>query len=104
MNRHNKPSKPCKLALASKRLLDQLRERLRYMRYSLRTEQAYVHWVTVFVGWHGLRAPRQMDTAEVERCLARLASERRRYGDVSGRSGVLRSPSSARMRMSLRRL
>ena len=31
--------------LQSPRLLDQVRERVRYLRYSLRTEQAYVHWV-----------------------------------------------------------
>jgi len=43
MDRHNNASKPCKPRLVSKRLLDQLRERLRYMHYSLRTEQAYVH-------------------------------------------------------------
>ena len=31
------PTKPPKL-------LDQLREAIRYRHYSLRTEQAYVHW------------------------------------------------------------
>ena len=31
--------------LQSPRLLDQVRERIRYLHYSLRTEQAYVHWV-----------------------------------------------------------
>src|SRR5947208_2033918 len=30
--------------LRSTRLLDQLRERIRYCHYSLRTEQAYVYW------------------------------------------------------------
>ena len=104
VNRHNKPPKPCKPALAFKRLLDQLRERSRHMHYSLRTEQAYVHWVTAFVRWHGLRHPREMGSAAGERYLSHLVSERRRYAGVSGRSGVLRSPSSARMRMSLRRL
>ena len=37
------------------RLLDQVRERIRYKHYSLRTEQAYVQWVRAFVKWHGLR-------------------------------------------------
>ncbi|EPU0874018.1 phage integrase N-terminal SAM-like domain-containing protein, partial [Escherichia coli] len=31
--------------LRSVKVLDQLRERIRYLHYSLRTEQAYVHWV-----------------------------------------------------------
>jgi hypothetical protein len=35
-------------ALRSVRLLDQLRERIRYFQYSLRTEQSYVYWV--FIG------------------------------------------------------
>lgn len=37
----------------SLRLLDQLREVLRYKHYSLRTEQAYLYWVRFFVRWHG---------------------------------------------------
>ena len=33
----------------SQRLLDQVREVLRYRHYSLKTEQAYLHWVRSFV-------------------------------------------------------
>ena len=33
--------------LRSVKVLDQLRERIRYLHYSLPTEQAYVHWVHV---------------------------------------------------------
>ena len=43
--------------LQSPRLLDQVRERVRYLRYSLRTEQAYVHWVRAFVSHQGLHLP-----------------------------------------------
>ena len=39
------------------RLLDQVRERLRYLHYSIRTEEVYVHWVLAFVRFHGLRHP-----------------------------------------------
>ena len=35
--------------LRSVKVLDQLRERIRYLHYSLRTEQAYVHWVRTFI-------------------------------------------------------
>ena len=52
--------------LQSPRLLDQVRERVRYLRYSLRTEQAYVHWVRAFVRHQGMRHPREMGHAEVE--------------------------------------
>ena len=34
------------------RLLGRIRERIRYKRYSLRTEQAYVDWVRRFVRFH----------------------------------------------------
>jgi integron integrase len=59
------------------RLLDAVRERLRYMHYSLRTEEAYVHWVRGFVQWSGKRHPREMGAAEVRDFLTMLASERR---------------------------
>ena len=36
------------LQLRSVKVLDQLRERIRYLHYSLPTEQAYVHWVRAF--------------------------------------------------------
>lgn len=58
------------------RLLDQVRERVRYLHYSLRTEQAYVHWVRAFVRFHGLRHPRLMGQAEVEAFLSWLSAER----------------------------
>lgn len=37
--------------LRSVKVLDQLRERIRYLHYSLRTEQAYVHWVALLQDW-----------------------------------------------------
>ena len=35
--------------LASKRLLDQVRERIRYLHYSLKTEKSYLYYVNFFV-------------------------------------------------------
>ena len=63
--------------LQSKRLLDQVRERARYLHYSLRTEKAYVYWVRWFVRFHNLRHPRDMAAAEVQAFLTMLAAERR---------------------------
>jgi integron integrase len=60
----------------SPRLLDVLRQRLRYAHYSLRTEQAYVHWVRRYVHWAGRRHPRQMGAAEVQGFLSALVNER----------------------------
>ena len=70
-----KPASPPELRAT--RLLDQVRERIRYKHYSLRTEQAYVQWVRMFVKWHGLRHPRDMGQLEIEGFLAMLANERR---------------------------
>lgn len=62
--------------LKSTRLLDQLRERIRYLHYSLRTEQAYVFWCKTFIRFHGLRHPASMGKPEVEAYLTHLAAER----------------------------
>lgn len=58
-------------------LLDQLRERIRYMHYSIRTEQSYVYWVDVYARFHGLRHPAEMAGPEVEGFLSWLANERK---------------------------
>jgi integron integrase len=62
--------------LRSARLLDQLRERICYCHYSLRTEQSYVHWVRRFIRFHGLRHPRDMGAYEVEAFLRHLVNSR----------------------------
>ncbi len=62
--------------LRSARLLDQLRERIRYCHYSLRTEQAYVFWARRFIRYHGVRHPRQMGGREVQAFLTHLATEK----------------------------
>jgi integron integrase len=71
------PAQPDAAAAPPRPLLDQLREQLRYRHYSLRTEEAYVHWVRAIARWSGLRHPRQMGAAEVQAFLAWLATERR---------------------------
>ena len=43
--------KPGKPLLLSPRFLDQLRERIRYLHYSLNTEKVYVYWVRFFIRW-----------------------------------------------------
>jgi integrase len=64
-------------ALHATRILGQLRERLRYLHYSLRTEESYVYWVRFFIHFHGLRHPREMGQSEVESFLTMLATTRR---------------------------
>lgn len=59
------------------RLLEQLRDRARYLHYSLRTEKAYVYWVRMFVRWSGMRHPRDMGAKDVEAFLTMLSTQRR---------------------------
>ncbi|RLX00466.1 integron integrase [Escherichia coli] len=63
--------------MRSVKVLDQLRERIRYLHYSLRTEQAYVHWVRAFIRFHGVRHPATLGSSEVEAFLSWLANERK---------------------------
>ncbi|RYF30709.1 MAG: integrase, partial [Comamonadaceae bacterium] len=63
--------------LHSPRLLGQVRERLRYLHYSLRTEESYLYWTRWFIRFHGLRHPREMGKPEVEAFLTMLATERK---------------------------
>ena len=62
--------------LRAPRLLDQLRERIRYLHYSRSTEDIYVYWCRSFIRFHGLRHPRDMGGPEVEAFLTWLADER----------------------------
>jgi site-specific recombinase XerD len=55
------------------RLLDRVRDRIRFRHYSIRTEQAYVDWIKRFIRFHGKQHPATMGAAEVERFLTDLA-------------------------------
>ncbi len=63
--------------LRSVKVLDQLRERIRYLHYSLRTEQAYVHWVRAFIRFHGVRHPATLGSSEVAAVPPWLPNERK---------------------------
>jgi len=79
--------KPGTPPLQSSRLLDQLRERIRYLHYSLSTEKVYLHWVRFFIRWHGrcgqMKHPRTMGAPEIEAFLTMLATERNKDRVVS---------------------
>lgn len=46
--------------MSEPRLLDQVRDALRVRHYSLRTEEAYLHWIRRFILFHGERHPCEM--------------------------------------------
>ena len=80
MCRYIESDKVAAPVLRSVRLLDQLRERIRYLHYSLQTEKAYLYWARFFIRWHGrngsIRHPKDMGKPEVESFLTMLAKER----------------------------
>ena len=74
--------KPGAPSLQFTRLLDQVRERVRYKHYSLKTEKAYLYWIRFFIRWSamqsgGMRHPCMMGVADVEAFLSMLANERK---------------------------
>jgi len=74
--------KPGTPVLQSTRLLDQVRERIQYMHYSLKTEKAYLYWARFFIRWSatqpgGMRYPRDMGVQDVEAFLSMMANERK---------------------------
>ena len=54
-----------------------MRERIRYLHFSLRTEEAYVYWIRFYIRWTGVRHPREMGADEVRAFLTHLAVERK---------------------------
>lgn len=57
----------------SPRLLDQVRARIRFKHYSIRTEQAYVDWIKRFIRHFGKRHPKDMGAEEISAFLSHLA-------------------------------
>lgn len=64
------------IPLHSIKLLDRVKEAIRYKHYSMRTEEVYVYWVRFFIRFHQLRHPNEMGAPEVEAFLSHLANER----------------------------
>ncbi len=56
-----------------KRLLDQIRDKIRVKHYSIRTEQAYLDWVRRYIRFHDRRHPRELGAGAVEAFLTHLA-------------------------------
>ncbi|MFK7916084.1 MAG: integron integrase, partial [Pseudomonadales bacterium] len=59
------------------KLLDQVRNAIRTRHYSIRTEQAYVHWIKRFIYYHRLKHPKTLGSQDVARFLTYLAVEQK---------------------------
>lgn len=56
-----------------KKLLDQVRDKLRLKHYSIRTEESYLSWIKRFILYHHNRHPKDMGKKEMEAFLTHLA-------------------------------
>ena len=59
------------------KLLQQVRDAIRIRHYSLKTEQAYGHWVKDYILFHHKRHPVEMGASEVTQYLTHLAINRK---------------------------
>jgi integron integrase len=57
-------------------LLDQVRDKIRILHYSIRTEEAYINWIRQFIIFNDRHHPNEMGAAEISRFLSYLAKER----------------------------
>ena len=60
-------------AVSAPRLLEQVRARIRFKHYSIRTEQAYLDWIKRFIRHFGKQHPKDMGADEVQAFLTHLA-------------------------------
>jgi len=59
------------------KLLDQMREKIRFRHYSIRTEKAYIDWTKRYIFFHNKRHPNAMGAPEIETFLTYLAMDRK---------------------------
>ena len=59
----------------NRKLLDRVRDAIRFKHYSLRTEKAYTDWIKRFILFHHKRHPSDMAEAEVTEFLTYLARD-----------------------------
>lgn len=69
----NKVNKKSTFRPTAPRLMDQVREVLRYHHYGKRTEEAYVRWIKGFIYFHNKQHPKDMGKADIEAYLSDLA-------------------------------
>lgn len=62
--------------MSQPKLIDQVRNIIRVKHYSLRTEEAYWHWIKRFILFHKKRHPNEMGEAEVSAFLSHLAVDK----------------------------
>ncbi|MDD2640701.1 MAG: integron integrase [Arcobacteraceae bacterium] len=57
-----------------KKLLEIMRDKIRFKHYSIKTEQIYLHWSKRYILFHNKRHPKDMGKVEIEQFLTHLAT------------------------------
>ena len=60
-----------------KKLLDIVRDKIRFKHYSMKTEKSYTGWIKHYILFHHKKHPIEMGKAEIEAFLTHLAVERK---------------------------
>ncbi len=60
-----------------KKLLDIVRDKIRFKHYSISTERTYVHWIKCYIFFHNKKHPVEMGKVEIEQYLTNLAVKNR---------------------------
>lgn len=63
--------------MQKKKLLDVVRDKIRFKHYSLSTERTYLYWIKYFILYHNKRHPIQMGKPEIEQFLTWLATDKK---------------------------
>ncbi len=56
-----------------KKLLDIVRDKIRFKHYSISTERTYIHWIKCYIFFHNKKHPIEMGKLEIEQYLTNLA-------------------------------
>lgn len=57
------------------KLLDQVRQKIRFLHYSRHTEKSYIHWIRRYILFHNKRHPKELAGDEVASFLNYLANK-----------------------------
>ena len=64
-----------KIIEIKKKLLDIVRDKIRFKHYSISTEKTYIHWIKRYIFFHNKKHPIEMGKVEIEQFLTYLAVE-----------------------------
>jgi len=60
--------------MMAKKLLEIMRDKIRFKHYSISTERTYIHWAKRYILFHNKKHPRDMNKKEIELFLTHLAT------------------------------